>query len=137
MSNYRFTDRQKKQIIADYAECRSYAAVARKYKCSDHTVKSIVTSNPDFAAICEQKAEDNRKDIIEYMSHQSDRVCRFIDRFLSRLDSEELDKIELDKAAKVFGIVFDKFCRPAQDINLNSSEGIKVTIADELGEWSK
>lgn len=35
------TDRQKKKIIADYAELWSYRAVARKHKVSDVTVKRI------------------------------------------------------------------------------------------------
>lgn len=35
------TDRQKKKIIADYAELWIYRAVARKHKVSDVTVKRI------------------------------------------------------------------------------------------------
>ena len=41
------TDRQKKKIIADYAELGSYRAVARKHKVSDGTVKRICKRDPE------------------------------------------------------------------------------------------
>jgi hypothetical protein len=70
------------------------------------------------------------------MAHQSDRVCSFIDKFLTRLNSDELDELDLDRAARVFGIVFDKFCRPAQEVNLRA-EGVVVTLEGELKEWGE
>lgn len=132
----KFTQKQQYQICVDYAESRNYSATARKFKTSDKTVKRIVQANPDMAKIAEQKTEANRKDISEYMAHQSDRVCSFIDRFLTRLNSDELNELDLDKAARVFGIVFDKFCRPAQEVNLRA-EGVVVTLEGELKEWGE
>ena len=41
------TDREKKKIIADYAECGNYSQVARKHKVSFDTVKRVVISDPE------------------------------------------------------------------------------------------
>ena len=41
------TDREKKKIIADYAEMGSCNAVAKKHKRSWTTVKQVVESDPD------------------------------------------------------------------------------------------
>lgn len=51
----RLTDKQKKQIIADYVDIGSYNAVAKENGISTNTVKKIVKENSEFARICEQK----------------------------------------------------------------------------------
>lgn len=49
------TDREKKKIIADYAECGNYSQVARKHKVSFDTVKRVVISDPETVKKAEQK----------------------------------------------------------------------------------
>lgn len=132
----KLTGSQQAAVVADYAECRSYAAVGRKFGVADTTVKRIVEANGELWTDAEQKAEANRQDIIAYMDGQSGRICEFIDRFLMRLNSDEIDKLELDKAAKVFGIVFDKFCRPAQQVDINAA-GIVVSLEGDLSDWGR
>lgn len=51
------TDREKKKIIADYAECGNYSQVARKHKVSFDTVKRVVISDPETVKKAEQKKE--------------------------------------------------------------------------------
>lgn len=51
------TDREKKKIIADYAEMGSCNAVAKKHKRSWTTVKQVVESDPDTMKKCEQKRQ--------------------------------------------------------------------------------
>ena len=53
------TDREKKKIIADYAECGNYSQVARKHKVSFDTVKRVVISDPETVKKAEQKKEQN------------------------------------------------------------------------------
>lgn len=131
----KFTQRQQALIVADYAECRSYAAVGRKYKTSDKTIKRIVAAQPDMAQIAEQKAENNRADIMAYMDSRATQVKKFIDIFVGNIsDPKKVNALNLDKQATVFGIVFDKFCRPAQQIDLNA-EGIVVTLEGDIKKW--
>ena len=75
----RLTDKQKKKIIADYVQIRSYNAVAKLNGVSANTVKNIVLSqSADFAEKCEQKNEENTQDILSYMDNQKDIVCEII-----------------------------------------------------------
>ena len=55
------TDREKKKIIADYAEMGSCNAVAKKHKRSWTTVKQVVESDPDTMKKCEQKKAENMR----------------------------------------------------------------------------
>ena len=43
----RLTDKQKKEIIADYVECGSYRATAKKFGVSAMTVRSVCTDKRD------------------------------------------------------------------------------------------
>ena len=53
----KLTDKQKKQIIADYVDCNNYSEVARKHKISDTTVRKIVKTDEDFFTKLEKKKE--------------------------------------------------------------------------------
>ena len=46
------TDREKKKIIADYAELGSCNAVAKKHKRSWTTITQVVESDPDTMISC-------------------------------------------------------------------------------------
>ena len=51
----RLTDRQKKKIVADYAQLGSCNAVAKLNGCSPNTVKKIVHNNADIAEMKTQQ----------------------------------------------------------------------------------
>lgn len=72
------TDKQKKQIIADYATLGTYAAVARKHKVTVNTVKKAVTESPETAKKCKQKKDKNTADILQFMDTQKEDVCSLI-----------------------------------------------------------
>ena len=72
------TDRQKKKIIADYAECGVYAQVARKHKVSLDTVKRTVLNDPETAEKTRQKKEQNTADILAFMDGKKQDVCDII-----------------------------------------------------------
>lgn len=55
------TDRQRKKIIADYVECGSYNAVAKKHKVSATTVKNTVLKDKNSVEKCEQKKNRTRR----------------------------------------------------------------------------
>lgn len=55
----RLTDKQKKEIIADYAETESYRATAKKFGVSDMTVKRLCESDVELLQKVAQKKEQN------------------------------------------------------------------------------
>ena len=102
----RLTDRQKKEIIAEYTQCGSYNATAKKYGISDKTVKRIVEENPDFTKIAEHKKEQN----LAYMETQKDIVCSIIGKGLAVLnDNEKLASATPAQITTALGTLIDKF----------------------------
>ena len=109
------TDREKKKIIADYVECGSYNAVAKKYKISATTVKNAVLKDSQTVEKCEQKKAQNTADILEFMEGKKQDVCEIISIYLDRLkDPEKLDRASVQSIATSLGIVIDKFTQGAE-----------------------
>lgn len=89
----RLTDREKKRIIADYAEMENYSAVAKVNGVSDNTVRKIVSLNSEISEKIELKKEQNTADILEHMEQKRDKVCSIMDKYLDALlDDEKIAK---------------------------------------------
>ena len=109
------TDRQKKKIIADYAECWVYAQVARKHKVSLDTVKRTVLNDPETAEKTRQKKEQNTADILAFMDGKKQDVCDIIALYLQHLqDPEKLRRASVQSIATSLGIIIDKFTQGAE-----------------------
>lgn len=121
MRKYRHaTDKEKKKIIADYVQYENYSEVARINKCSASKVKNIVLASNEFVEKCEQKKEENTKDIIEYMDSKKETVCKMIDLYLNEFcDSERIKNSTTSQLATAFGVVIDKFVpKDKQTVNV-------------------
>lgn len=106
----RLTDKQKKDIIADYIETGSYNATAKKFGVSDKTVKRICVENPNITKKAEQKKEQNTKDMLAYMDSRKEQAQGIIDKYLEKLaDPEKLESATISQIATAMGIVVDKF----------------------------
>ena len=104
------TDRQKKKIIADYAECGNYSQVARIHKVSFDTVKRVVLKDPETAKKAEQKKEQNTADILAHMETKKNAVNQIIDRYLlALLDEEKIEKATPAQLTTALGTLIDKF----------------------------
>lgn len=106
----RLTDRQRKEIIADYTEMGSYNAVAKKHGVSLNTVKKIVQENADIAEKCNQKKEQNTADILAHMDAKKDKVNQIIDKYLDALlDEEKIASATPAQLTTALGTLIDKF----------------------------
>lgn len=104
------TDKQKKEIIADYVECGSYNAVAKKHKVSATTVKNLVKKDAESVKKCEQKKEENTADILAHMEEKKDVVNQIIDTYLAALlDPERIAKANPSQLTTALGTLIDKF----------------------------
>ena len=104
------TDREKKKIIADYAELGSYNAVAKKHKRSWTTIKQVVESDPDIMKKCEQKREENMRDVLAWMDARKDTACGVLDKLLTAMSNDVIiGGSTISQIATAFGIVVDKF----------------------------
>ncbi len=106
----RLTDRQKKKIIADYVQLGSYNATAKANGVSLNTVKKIVQGNADIAEMCNQKKEENSRDILAYMESKRDIVCEILGKGLSVLnDEEKLKEATPAQITTAMGTLIDKW----------------------------
>ena len=106
----RLTDKEKKQIIADYVENGSYNAVAKKHNRSDTTVKRIVLENKGILEKVEQKKEQNTADVLAFMDKKKDLVCEIIEDYLEALkDPTKIDRATTVQLSTTIGTLIDKW----------------------------
>jgi len=107
----KLTDKERKQIVADYIECGNYSEVARKWNKADNTIRRIVNGDKNFAKKVEQKSEENTKDIIEYMDSKKSDTQRVLTKLLHGIEvkADELDMLtDIKGLATAYGIILDK-----------------------------
>lgn len=106
----RLTDKQKKEIIAEYVELGSYNAVAKKHKVSATTVKKLVTGDAESVRKCEQKKEENTQSILDHMESKRDVVNEIITKGLDVLnDPRKLKEASPAQITTALGTLIDKF----------------------------
>lgn len=106
----RLTDLQKKKIIADYVQLGSYNATAKANGVSLNTVKKIVQANADIAEKCNQKKEQNTKDILSFMDEKKNIVCEILGKGLEILnDKEKLKEATPSQITTALGTLIDKW----------------------------
>lgn len=106
----KLTDKQKKEIIADYAESESYRATAKKYGVSAMTVKRICEKDVTTLQKVTQKREQNTADILDYMESRKEQAKDVLDAYIEALKKpEKIEAAKLSEIATAMGIVIDKF----------------------------
>lgn len=106
----RLTDKQKKEIIADYVESGSYLATAKKFGVSDNTVRKVVLGNSEVAKKCEEKREQNTAEILDYLDSRKEKAKDVLDAYIEALKKpEKIQAAKLSEIATAMGIVIDKF----------------------------
>ena len=106
----RLTDRQKKQILADYVQLGSFNATAKVHGVSRQTVKNIVDANGQIRQQLQQKKEENTADVLAYMESQKKVVCEIIGKGLAALnDPEKLAEASPSQITTALGTLIDKW----------------------------
>lgn len=127
----KFTDIQKKNIVKMYVECQNYSAVARKYGCSETTVRRIVGKNPDVSKKVEAKKEENMHSVLEHMQKQTEKVCELLDLLIARMaDEDKLDDATVVQLATTLGILVDKYTK--NDVKSDEDDGGGVILLPEI-----
>lgn len=128
----KFTDRQKKNIVKHYIECQNASAVARKYGCSEATVRRIVGKNPEVAKKVEEKKAENTETILEHMQRQAGEVCGLLDRLIEAMgEGSAIERANIVQLATALGILIDKYAERTQT---ESGESGGVIILPEITE---
>lgn len=137
----KLTDKQKKQIIADYVECGNYSAVSRKYGISDTYVKKIVKSNEECSKMLEQKKEENMQSMLEYLDTLNNKKKKIISKLLDAIESkaENIDNFtNVKDVASAYGILIDKELKISElRKQPEGTEIKKVLIVNDLPKDNK
>lgn len=106
----RLTDKKKKKIVADYLECESYNATAKKNGVCGQTVRRVVEESQGFTENLKRKKEENTADILAYMESKRRIVCEILGKGLEALNSH--DKLREATPAQIttaMGTLIDKW----------------------------
>ena len=137
----KFTDLEKKNIIADYVSTQNYSEAARRNNVSDVTVKDVVTKDETTLKKLEQKKEENTQSTIEYMQTQHETKKRILDKILKAIETkaEDIDMFtNIKDLATAYGIILDKELKVLELQRSKSEMENELTKLDELlGEIRK
>lgn len=118
------TDKEKKQIIADYIECQNYSEVARKHNMSDNGVRAIIEKDKGLSEKLEQKSKENTEEVLEAMKKRSKTKIHLLDKIFEAMDGK-LDNIDMftniKDLATAYGIIMDKELK-IMELNLKKQE---------------
>ena len=110
VSAKRLTDRQKKKIIADYAQLQSYARTAKLNDVAESTVRKIVKDNPKCADLCALKKEQNTQDMLSYLGSKRGEAQDLLGLYLQAMaDPDKIAEATLPQLSTAFGTIVDKF----------------------------
>lgn len=105
------TDKERKQIIAEYVDLQSYNKVAKKYNISATTVKKWVLKDAESVKKCEQKKAENTKTMLEMISKTSTKRLNVISKIVDAID-DKVEKIDqftnVRDLSTAYGTLVDK-----------------------------
>lgn len=131
----KFTDLEKKNIVADYVDCQNYSEVARKWDVTPEAIRLIVKANDDnILEKLEAKKEENTQSTIEYMQTQHESKKRILDKILKAIEdkAENVDMFtNIKDLATAYGIILDKELKV---LELQNSRGASKAELDKLDE---
>lgn len=136
----RLSDEEKKKIVADYINTQNYCETARINNVSEANVRRIIKEDKnikDISEKCEQKKEQNTRDILKYMDSIYEKQKSIIDLSLSALEKKLKNPdmfTNVKDIATVYGVIFDKALK-YKEIQIktddkNKSDEINKNILD-------
>lgn len=106
----RLTDKQKKKIVADYVMLQNYVQTAKLNDVAESTVRKIVKENPDCARLCDEKREDNARDMLSYLESKRNEAQELLGMYLKAMaDPDKIAEATLPQLSTAFGTIVDKF----------------------------
>lgn len=129
----KLTDKQRKQIVADYIECENYSEVGRKYGVTPQYVKKLVMADPDSSNKFTQKKEQNTLDMLDYLDSKTEKAQLFIDKCIDELIKDgRLESARLSEVTTAMGTVIDKFMLTKQSGYSPGRESAAALTTEEL-----
>lgn len=104
------SDKQRKQIVADYISHQNYSLVARMNGVTVDTVRRLVAKG-DHVQELQQKRFENTESVLEHMKKQASMKNRILDKLLRGIEikADDIDELSsIKELATAYGIIVDK-----------------------------
>lgn len=127
----KLTDKQRKQIVAEYVEGDgkvTQADLARKFSVSTVTISKIL-STPEVKEKLTKAKNDNLLSMCEYIKTKADRVQHLIDIALETSDQQMREASLRDKMGAV-KILIEKFFPPEDERENDLPSPITIVVKD-------
>lgn len=129
----KLTDRQKKQIIAEYAENKgkvSYASLGKKYEVDRSTIAKVIKNNPEFQQKATEVKKENTKSMIEYLVSKREKAQNIIEMLLN-ITPADVKKASLRDRMGALKIITETFgATNTDENNAEASKGITFIFQD-------
>ena len=127
----KLTDKQRKQIVAEYVEGDgkvTQADLARKFSVSTVTISKIL-STPEVKEKLTKAKNDNLLSMCDYIKTKADRVQHLIDIALENSDQQMREASLRDKMGAV-KILIEKFFPPEDERENDLPSPITIVVKD-------
>lgn len=124
------TDKEKKKVVTEWVNGKSFNQIAREKGIAPSTVMKICNKEEEFKQKAMKKKEENTMDMLAFMDSRKFKAQELIDALLDgMLDKKQLDKSSLRDKGIVFGIVIDKTVGNTNNDNIDRE--IRVVFDDK------
>lgn len=130
----KLSDRQRKQIIAEYVEGDgrvSQRSLAKKYNVC-LTIISKILKNKEVKQKCEDKKNENTRSMLEFLDEQKDTAQALMEKILS-LSEKDIEKANLRDKMGALKILSEVFAQTKDADNKNEKSALDK-IVDGLKE---
>lgn len=129
----KLTDRQRKQIIADYAGGGiSQRELAERYQVTQKTISKILSTTEVRQKVSEKK-EENTRSMLEYLDEQKGKAQGLIGRLLDASE-EDIKKASLRDKMGAIKILSEVFVgNKDSEMNSDKKVSIKFVVEDVSG----
>ena len=121
----KLTDKQRKQIIAEYVDGKSQSELARNYNVSQQSISKIL-KNTDVVESCKNKKMENTLSMLAYYDSKKDIAQRLTDKALTAIEGK-IDKSNIKELAGLIKIIRDCFITEVKTDN----DTLNVIISTE------
>lgn len=119
-------DKQKKAIIARWAQLQNNCEVAREFGVAESTVRRLVKREPGIARVAEEKREQNTRDMLAYMDSEKTKAQGVLSAIMDEMGNpEKLRRAGVRDLATAFGIIVDKFTQVTPQQTAEGNELLK------------
>lgn len=130
----KLSDRQRKQIIAEYVEGDgrvSQRSLAKKYNVCLTTISKIL-KNKEVKQKCEDKKNENTRSMLEFLDEQKDTAQALMEKILS-LSEKDIEKANLRDKMGALKILSEVFAQ-TKDADNKKEKSALDKIVDGLKE---